>query len=204
MNKPKANSNASQNSQFKKGHSGNPKGRPKGSTKSHNAETPLAALSTQTFQGFKNGKPRELTTKEVLQTNIYRKAIKGNLKAIRKVLHWIKERAAFFEASSKRTKAKVPKVKLESKGPRDVDEALLILDIIGTENPAQAAEFDEPVNAFESENYCQHWLQPWVVQAALSRHRGSKLMSGEALHWALAYTREGETVKLPRSYKNDQ
>ncbi len=204
MSKPKANSNASKNSQFKKGLSGNLKGRPKGSAKSHNLEDPLAALSTQTYQGYKNGKPRELSSKEVLQTKVYKKAFEGNLKAIREVLRWIKMRAAFFEASRKGTKAQAPKLELETTDPKNVDKALQILGIIGTENPAKTVEIDDRTDTIGSENHCQHWLQPWIVQAALSRHRGSKLMSGEDLNWALAYTCNATTVKIPRSYKNDR
>ena len=73
--------------QFSKGQSGNPKGRPKGS---QNFSTILAKAGRQRVKVTTNGRSRYITKFEASMLQLMNKAAAGDLKAIRELLFWIK------------------------------------------------------------------------------------------------------------------
>jgi hypothetical protein len=73
--------------QFVRGHSGNPKGRPRGS---QNFVTLLRKIGRQRVRVTENGGSRYITKFEATMLQLTNKAASGDLKAIRELLCWIK------------------------------------------------------------------------------------------------------------------
>jgi Family of unknown function (DUF5681) len=73
--------------QFTKGQSGNPKGRPKGS---QNFSTILAKAGRERVRVTTNGRSRYVTKFEASMLQLTNKAASGDLKAIRELLCWIR------------------------------------------------------------------------------------------------------------------
>jgi phosphoenolpyruvate carboxylase len=69
--------------QFPKGQSGNPKGRPKGS---QNLATVLQKVARQRVKVTSNGRPRSMTKLEAAATQLSSQAASGNARAIREFL----------------------------------------------------------------------------------------------------------------------
>lgn len=76
-----------QHTQFVKGRSGNPKGRPKGW---HNLATLLAKVGRQRVRINENGHSRRVTKTEATLLQLFNKAASGDLKAISELSHWLK------------------------------------------------------------------------------------------------------------------
>lgn len=82
---------------FQKGHSGNPKGRPKGS---ENMETILHRTLMEKVRIVVNGRARMLSKVEVAVTQAANQAAGGNLKALKEVLgvwRWVDSKVAAQE-----------------------------------------------------------------------------------------------------------
>jgi hypothetical protein len=73
------------NTQFVKGQSGNPKGRPKGS---QNLGTLLQKITKQRVTVTENGKNREMSKAEAIFTQMVNKALRGDLNAIQQLRFW--------------------------------------------------------------------------------------------------------------------
>jgi hypothetical protein len=71
------------NSQFKKGQSGNPKGRPKGTK---NLATDLEEEMYETIEVIEGGRPIKVTKQRAMAKRLMEKALKGDLKAISTLL----------------------------------------------------------------------------------------------------------------------
>ena len=76
-----------QRTQFAKGRSGNPTGRPKGS---QNLATILAKAGRQRVRITENGRSRYITKFEASMLQLMSKAASGDLKAIGELLDWIR------------------------------------------------------------------------------------------------------------------
>lgn len=72
--------------QFAKGLSGNPKGRPKGS---QNLSTLLEKIGRQRISVTENGRTRQLTKFEATILQLLNKAVRGDIKAINELRYWI-------------------------------------------------------------------------------------------------------------------
>ena len=147
-------------SQFKKGSSGNPSGRP--------PKTPLAdpspfdlVLETK-LTIIRDGNRQDVTPEEALQQALLQKAFEGDSRAISKVLKMIQKRQAAIAALA--PAAPPPQLLTEEPDPDNANEALLLLGI-GTQDPA----WDSP----------RLKLLPWAMQAALDRRRGPALRSDD-------------------------
>jgi hypothetical protein len=72
--------------QFVKGHSGNPKGRPKGS---QNLATILAKVGRERVKVTENGRTRHITKFEATMLQLMNKAVSGDPHATRVLLSWL-------------------------------------------------------------------------------------------------------------------
>ena len=139
---------------FAKGKSGNPKGRPR-----KPPPAPISAFDIvidRTLTITQNGQPREVTIDEALQHRTYQEALAGSRPARREILRMIAKREKALAANF------VPptgvEVRHEREDPTNAEQALCIL---GIASPAPESEFQRDGLL----------LEPWAVQAALSRRR---------------------------------
>ena len=171
---------------FRKGQSGNPRGRPR--KKPDPAPSAFDVVIDRTLTIVQGGVPREVTVDEALQHQNYQEAIAGNRAARRAVLKMIAKRE---KAITNKTPRHCPvKVRMRKEDPRNANDALLILGIAcrdpqWTETPAPS----------ERERLL---LEPWAVKAALSRRAGSKLTQ-EKLDEARRCTHDAGTIAWPEA-----
>src|SRR5829696_964828 len=110
---------------FRKGESGNPKGRPK-----RRRERPASAFEIvfdRTVTVTQDGTPREITVEEALQFRTYQNALAGNRAARREVLKMIAKREKWLAAQA--PKHRPLKRLTEPVDPDNADEALILLGI---------------------------------------------------------------------------
>ena len=86
----------------------------------------------------------------------------------------------------------IPIVK-EASPPRNADRALELSDM------AEIRKEDDTKDLTNSYDR----LKPWLVEAALSRRRGTRRLSKDRLDWLLSCTIDGKSVKIPRGYRYD-
>lgn len=171
--------------QFRKGQSGNPKGRPKSATEPHTSAFDVVIDKTLTVT--RNGAPRQITMEEALQHRTYQDAVNGKRPAQREVMKWIAKREKYLDANNNRKTPQAVTVRYSS-DPENADEALLLLGITGPDPNRQNFPSDR----------AQMLLEPWAVQAALSRRRGgSKLTEKEVLEIRRC-TRDPDSLRWPK------
>lgn len=174
--------------QFQKGKSGNPGGRPPKKSQ----ESVVSAFGTileKTLTATMDGIPRELTADEALQQSILKRAFAGDGSAQREILKMIVKREEFLV--SRQTKSRSWKVALivEKIDPTNADQAMLLLDIADRDPDRQDFGFARE----------QLRLQPWAVQAALSRRRGGQRLTAGEVAEIRRRTYDSENLKWPRS-----
>lgn len=171
-------------SRFRKGRSGNPKGRPKKA--GMKAASAFDIVIDKTLTVTQGGRPREVTIEEALQHRAYQEAIAGDRSARREILKMIALREKHMAASQARA---APKVELfTEEDPDNADAALLILGIA-----SRKPDRDRP--PLEDE---QLLLEPWAVQMALSRRRGGKRLSRRDRDDIVRCTRDAGSLRWPR------
>jgi Family of unknown function (DUF5681) len=173
-------------SHFKKGQSGNQKGRPK--SKKEPAGSAFDIVLDKTLTVMKDGVPRELTVAETLQHQMYQKAIEGSRRAQQKIFEMIRKREEYLANQKSRTTPAVD-VRFEPEDPDNANQAMLILGI---------ASRDEWWERHGSE-YEHLLLEPWAVQAALSRRRGGERLNDKQIADIKRCTRDADTLRWPRS-----
>ena len=171
---------------FRKGVSGNPKGRPKGSGAPRRSAFEI--LVDKTISVVENGKPRELTIDEALELRIYQDALAGNRAARRQVLKMIEEREEWF---ANRPIKRRPIEQLIEHDPLNAHEALILLGI---------AERGSPW--CHGDRYDRLLLSPWAVQVALSRPGGRQLSANDVSEIKRC-TREADTLRWPAGARNE-
>jgi hypothetical protein len=167
-------------SRFRKGRSGNPKGRPR--SRPGPSASAFDIVIDRRLTVTQNGIARELTVEEALQHKTYQDAIAGNRAARREVLKMIEKRERWLAAKAPKHRSELL---IEPKDPDNANEALILLGIA------------EPDSRWSLR------LQPWAVQAALSR-RGRPRLSAEDIAEIKRCTRDAETLRWPRVLKNEQ
>jgi hypothetical protein len=171
-------------SRFRKGQSGNPKGRPK-STARAAAPSAFDIVIDRTLAVSQGGEPREVTVEEALQHRTYQAAIAGNRSARREILRMIAKRETYL---AKRRETRAVRIEFRTEDdPSNADVALLILGI-ASRNPHRLGR------DFNGE---QLLLEPWAVQAALGRRRGAKRLSRKDLDEIRRCTRDRHSVRWP-------
>jgi hypothetical protein len=177
-------------SRFRKGQSGNPRGRPKAG-----ARVPASAFDIvldRTLTLTQNGKPREVTLAEALQQRTYQDAIAGSRAARREVLRMIAKREKWLAAKAT-SSPRPPEILSERKHPDNVNEALVLLGI-AEPHPGSSSPDGTPRGIR---------LRPWAVQAALSRP-GRRRLSAKEVAEIKRRTRDAHTLRWPAGVRNAQ
>jgi len=175
---------------FKPGESGNSKGRPKGKATADKLGPSTSAFNVifdKTFKVTQNGHERELTAEEALQWRTYQDAIKGDKPARRQVFKMIAKRDKWRAQNEKPVPKQIEF--LSETDPDNADEAMLILGVASIDQNRQK-------EASGTRKYLL--LEPWVVQAALSRRRGGVRLDDKEIAEISRCTREPKTLRWPR------
>jgi hypothetical protein len=169
---------SSTDTRFRKGQSGNPKGRPR-----REPAHPPSAFDVLFDKTITAGDHR-LTLEEALQFKTLQKAFAGDPSARRQVLQWIAKREKAREAQ--RPQLTGLKLEFEHGDPRNVDEAMLILGIATLDNRQDGDTKRQRL-----------LLEPWATQAALRRRRGPAFTK-EEISDIRRTTRDADTLRLPK------
>jgi Family of unknown function (DUF5681) len=173
---------------FRKGQSGNLKGRPRAAREKQPSAFDI--IIDRTLTVTQNGVPRELSVEEALHHRTYQDAIGGSRMAQREVFRMIVKREKALAAKGN---GNVPHVvsQLEPVDPENADAALQILGI-ATRDAGRDGRGDkrEPL-----------LLEPWAVQAALDRRRGGERLGKKEVEEIRRYTRDVAKLRWPRGYE---
>ena len=175
---------------FKKGQSGNRRGRPAGSGKRAQNGTASEILLDKTVTVTLGGKTREISAEEAIQQRTFKDALAGSGMATREVVKWIIRRDEWLKKHAPPPPR--PQVtRLFSPDPDNVDEALVLLNIAAP-NPSRA-----DIGAERA----QLLLEPWATQHGLDRgRRGSRLTERER-DWVRHCTRDPNTLIFPDEHR---
>lgn len=146
---------------FRKGQSGNPRGRPR---KTQPPQSAFDIIIDRTLTVHHNGVERELSIDEALQHKTYQAAIAGNRSARREILKMIGKREQWLAANRKPARTGKPQVFIEH-DPDNANDALLLLGIACLDPDYQGAP----------DPYRRMLIEPWAVEAALRRMRRVRL-----------------------------
>ena len=135
------------------------------------------------------GRQREVTVDEALQHKTYQDAIAGSRIARREVLKMIAKREQALAARQPRATPRG--LQMEREDPANAEGALLILGI---------AEHDPRWAQVEGDDR-RLLLEPWAVQAALSR-RARKPLGEREVADVERCTRDPETLVWPKGDKH--
>nr|WP_249807002.1 DUF5681 domain-containing protein [Bradyrhizobium sp. 1] len=144
---------------FRKGKSGNKKGRPSGSGKQ--ATDPDQILLNKTVTTTIRGKICEMPIEEAIQHRTFKDALAGKAKAIRQVLEWIRERKAWNKQHGPTKPPETKPMHEYSPDPDNADQALMILGIARVDRYRATWGLERTPLIIE----------PWAVQRALGRIR---------------------------------
>lgn len=170
--------------QFRKGQSGNPKGRPKGRRRKDSQSSAYDVIVDRTLTVTQEGAIREVTVEEALQHKTYQQALSGNRAARREVLRMILKRE---QALVKRTPRQVNKIETRTGyNPENANDAIMLLGI--------GRRYD-----IGPEDKYDRWkLEHWAVQAALRRRRGGAKLTDKEIAEIKRTTWEADTLIWPR------
>ena len=169
---------------FKKGQSGNPKGRQR--KPKPPPSSPFAILDEMLTVHEPEG-VAELSLEDAMLIKTYQLAITGNRRAGKKIVKMMIER---YKSNLKSQAPRAPRItrKVEQVDPENALEALEILGIASRRANA---------NAGDSRRGCLR-LERWAVEAALRRRTFEELSSSD-IHFIREWTHDGLAVKWPRS-----
>lgn len=167
---------------FTKGKSGNPRGRPKARPVERNSAFDI--VIDRTLSMTRDGARREVSVEEALQHRTYQEAIAGKRMAQRQVMKWIQKREAWRAKERARKGSGNIAVFKTSPDPDNANAALLILGIMAPVHPGPS----------ELPSYK---LEPWAVQAALSRRRSTTPLEAKAIAEINLCTRDPNGIRWP-------
>jgi hypothetical protein len=174
----------SASTRFKRGQSGNPKGRPR-KPKPPSA-SPFAILD-ELLTVHQPESVSELPLEDAMLIKTYQRAITGHRRAGKKLVKMI------FEREKVRFKSRAlrpPRIKHQDEQV-DPENALAALEILGIASRTAGA------NAGDSQN-AHLRLERWAVEAAL-RRRSLEQLSSSDIQLIRGSTHDGDAVKWPRN-----
>jgi len=134
-----------------------------------------------------HGGTRQITMEEALQQRTFQDALAGKGMPIREVVKWIMKREAWLAKHA--PKAPRPKIaRYISPDPDNADAALLLLGIAAHNSGRADVGADR----------AQLLLEPWAVQAALSRRRGGNRLTDREHEEIRRCTRDPDCLRWPR------
>ena len=172
--------------QFQKGQSGNPKGRPRKQIALPDAtRSAFEIVFEKRVTVRQGGIDQELSVEQALELRTYQDALAGNRAARREVLKMIAKRERAIEDRGQRIMPSVTS-KMEPTEPRNADAAMCLLGVAA------------PDKSRKEHNPGALLLEPWAVQAALGRRRGSTALMTKDVDDIKRCTRAPETLRWPR------
>lgn len=165
--------------QFKKGQSGNPRGRPKGSTLRSAVEKVLDRAVTVTIDGER----RKVPITEALVMQLAQRALGGDLPAAREVL---------------KIGNQVAQTRKEDEAADGNNLRIEIIDVLETYACGPALEALEVIEQGHPDPY-QYRIQPWVVEAALAR--GLELTEAQRKQVEKFTIQAGDTVRIAHDWR---
>jgi hypothetical protein len=186
MTKRQAPDAGSTATRFKRGQSGNPKGRPR---KSKPPPSSPFAILDELLAVHEPDSVGELPLEDAMLIKTYQLAITGSRRAGKKLVKMILERE---KLRFKSRALQAPRI--TSKLERDPKNALDALEILGI------ASREANANAGDRQN-AHLRLERWAVEAALRRRNFEELSSSDK-QFIRRWTRDSEAVKWPRSFRD--
>ncbi|MEO0419071.1 MAG: DUF5681 domain-containing protein [Pseudomonadota bacterium] len=172
----------SKDTRFKKGKSGNPKGRPR---KPNADQWVYDAILEKRLTGTIDGVVEELTPEEAVEQRILKDAFAGKAMAIRKILKMIEEWQSALSTRKSRDRPVLPDIERFSSD--SANEALQILEIAAPHKDMPEVRWN---------------ISRWAVQAALSRPGRCKYTASQRQNIEL-FTCDGETLHWPAGRIDD-
>lgn len=186
MTKRQAPDAGSTATRFKRGQSGNPKGRPR--KPKPPASSPFAILD-ELLTVHELGSVGELPLEDAMLIKTYQLAITGSRRAGKKLVKMILERE---KLRFKSCALQAPRI--TSKLERDPENALEALEILGIASREANANVGDSRNGYLR-------LERWAVEAALRRRNFDELSSSDKQS-IRRWTRDSAAVKWPRSFRD--
>jgi Family of unknown function (DUF5681) len=186
MTKRQAPAAGSTATRFKRGQSGNPKGRPR---KSKPPPSSPFAILDELLTVHQPGSVGELPLEDAMLIKTYQLAITGGRRAGKKLVKMILERE---KLRFKSRALQAPRI--TSKLERDPENALEALEILGIASREANASVGDSRNGYLR-------LERWAVEEALRRRNFEELSSSDK-QFILRWTRDSEAVKWPRSFRD--
>jgi hypothetical protein len=186
MTKRQAPDAGSTATRFKRGQSGNPKGRPR---KSKPPPSSPFAILDELLTVHEPDSVGELPLEDAMLIKTYQLAITGSRRAGKKLVKMILERE---KLRFKSRALQAPRI--TSKLERDPENALDALEILGIASREANASVGDSRNGYLR-------LERWAVEAALRRRNFEELSSSDK-QFIRRWTRDSEAVKWPRSFRD--
>ena len=173
---------------FKKGSSGNPKGRPRKDPKE--SLMPSFDVILNRSVGIENdGIKRQATAEEALLHQTLLKALDGENAAIQEICKTIVKREEAYAKWLEGQNEGSPQQIVDKYHPRNADKAMLLLGIACLDPKYEDSQYADT----------HLLLEPWAVQMALSRRRGGRRLSADAVKTIKEETRDPDTLSWSRS-----
>jgi hypothetical protein len=114
-------------------------------------------------------------------------ALAGKRTAMREAVKWIQEREAWLAKHAPKASRQMSPI-IASPDPHNADDALVLLGIAAP----------DPARAVRNTDRPHLLLEPWAVQAALSRRRGGQRLTEKECEDIRHRTRDPESLRWPR------
>ena len=186
MTKRPAPGDGSAATRFKKGQSGNPKGRPR--KPKPPPPSPFAILDEPLTVHEPDG-VSQLRLEDAMLLKTYQLAITGGRRAQKKILKMMRER---HKAAVKGRASRGPRIQRLIEP--DPENALEALEILGIASRRANADSSDSRNGYLR-------LERWGVEAALGR-RNFKELSDSDIQSIREWTHDGDAVKWPKSSRD--
>jgi len=170
---------------FRKGVSGNPKGRPK--RQASQLDSSFDVLFDKAISMTEGGRVRKVTMEDALFRKTYEAALQGDRAACRQVLKAIQERDDWLARDAAK---RVPDcIARQTFDPTNADAAMRLLGLV--EHGAV-----EDRSGYREERLL---MAPWAVQAALDRRRGASKLTTDDLDQIKRRTAGPGAIRWPEA-----